>query len=95
MSPLARALSGRTRVLIADEPVAALSPAKKTLVQELLGSLVQTGVLSSIVLATQDMEFARGIATHFLLLHANGHTLMRPEEATRDERWKAFTSHVA
>jgi ABC-type sulfate/molybdate transport systems ATPase subunit len=89
---LARALSGRTRLLIADEPVAALAPARKTLVQELLASLVQTGVLSSIVLATQDIDFARRIATHFLLLRAGGHSLIRREDAAHDEHWRAFAT---
>jgi ABC-type multidrug transport system ATPase subunit len=89
---LARALSGRTRLLIADEPAAALSPAKKALVQELLAMLVRTGALTNIVFATQDMDFAQRIATHFLLLRSGGHTLVRREEAARDEHWKAFAA---
>lgn len=89
---LARALSGRTRLLIADEPVAALAPAKKALVEELLACLVQTGVLTGIVLATQDLDFARRIATHFLLLHSGGHTLVSREEAARNEQCLAFTT---
>ncbi len=48
---LARALSGNARLLIADEPVAALAPAKKVLVEELLGCMVRTGVLGGIVKA--------------------------------------------
>lgn len=92
---LARALSGRTRLLIADEPVAALAPAKKALVEELLVSLVQTGVLAGIVMATQDLDFARRIATRFLLLHRGGHTLVSRDEAARDERFKTFTTKAA
>ncbi len=92
---LARALSGRTRLLIADEPAAALAPGKKALVEELLASLVQTGVLAGIVLATQDLDFARRIATHFLLLHAGGHTLVRREDAAQDEHCRAFTTRAA
>ncbi|MCX6979185.1 MAG: ATP-binding cassette domain-containing protein [Verrucomicrobia bacterium] len=92
---LARALSGHTRVLIADEPAAALAPAKKALVEELLASLVQGGVLTGIVLATQDLDFARRIATRFLLLHHGGHTLVSREAAERDEHFQAFTRKAA
>lgn len=91
---LARALSGYTRLLIADEPVAALAPAKKALVEELLASLVKTGVLTGIVMATQDLDFARRIATHFLLLHDCGHTLVRREDAARNERCQAFATRT-
>lgn len=92
---LARALSGGTRLLLADEPVAALSPAKKALIEELLASLVRTGVLGGIVLATQDLDFARRIATHFLLLRTGGHTLVRREDAAADEHCRAFTTRAA
>jgi len=91
---LARALSGHTRFLIADEPVGALSPAKKALVEELLASLVQTGILTGIVLATQDLDFARRIATHFLLLHGTGHTLLRRDDAEQNEHCLAFTTQT-
>jgi ABC-type methionine transport system ATPase subunit len=87
---LARALSGRTRLLVADEPVAALAPAKKALIRELLVTLVQTGVLCSIVLATQDIDFARRIATHILLLRAGGHTFGCGEDTALDEHCRAF-----
>ncbi|WP_162145236.1 ATP-binding cassette domain-containing protein [Chthoniobacter flavus] len=89
---LARALSGRTRLLVADEPVAALAPAKKALVRELLITLVQTGVLCSIVLATQDIDFARRTATHVLLLRVGGHTFLRCEDAAVDEHCRAFAA---
>lgn len=89
---LARALSGPTRLLIADEPVASLAPGKKALVEELLACLVQTGVLSGIVFATQDLDFARRIATHILLLHGSGHSLFRSEDAAANEHCIAFTT---
>ncbi len=92
---LARALSGPTRLLIADEPVAALAPAKKALVEELLASLVRTGVLTGIVLATQDLDFARRIATHFLILHPGGHTLISREDAARNEHYLAFATRAS
>jgi len=92
---LARALSGPTRLLIADEPVAALAPAKKALVEELLASLVRTGVLTGIVLATQDLDFARRIATHFLILHPGGHTLISRGDAARNEHYLTFASRAS
>jgi len=92
---LARALSGHTRLLIADEPVAALSPAKKATVEELLACLVRTGVLAGIVMATQDLDFAGRIATHFLLLHDSGHTLVRREDASQNEHCLAFTTRAS
>src|SRR5689334_19734392 len=52
---LARALAGEVRVLIADEPFAALSASRRNLVEELLVSLVEFGNLSSVVFATQDL----------------------------------------
>ncbi|MFZ4681249.1 MAG: ATP-binding cassette domain-containing protein [Terrimicrobiaceae bacterium] len=88
---LARALAGPTRLLLADEPVGALAPAKKALVEELLTSLVRTGVLTGLVFATQDLDFARRVATHFLLLHGGGHTLLRREDAAQNEQYQAFT----
>ena len=91
---LARALSGPTRILIADEPVAALAPAKKALIEELLASLVRTRILAGIVLATQDLDFARRIATHFLILHPGGHTLMSREDAARNEHYLSFSTRA-
>jgi ABC-type methionine transport system ATPase subunit len=89
---LARALSGHPRLLIADEPVAALAPAKKALVEEFLASLVGQNALSGIVLATQDVEFAGRVATHYLILESGGHALVRREDATRDPCYKAFVA---
>jgi ABC-type sulfate/molybdate transport systems ATPase subunit len=63
---LARALAGEVRVLIADEPFAALSARRRSLVEELLVSLIEAGNLSSVVFATQDLPFANRVATHFL-----------------------------
>jgi len=89
---LARALSGPTRLLIADEPVASLAPGKKALVEELLVCLVRTGVLSGIIVATQDLDFARRIATHILLLHGSSHSILSTEEAATNEHCMAFTT---
>jgi ABC-type sulfate/molybdate transport systems ATPase subunit len=63
---LARALAGEVRVLIADEPFAALSASRRNLVEELLVSLVEFGNLSGVIFATQDLPFANRVATHFL-----------------------------
>lgn len=93
---LVRALAGRNRLLIADEPAASLAPAKKALVEELLASLIRTGALSSIVLATQDLEFAQRLATHFLVLHADGtSTFLRNDEVAENDRFMAFARRAA
>ena len=63
---LARALAGEVRVLIADEPFAALSARRRGVVEELLVSLIQSGALSVIVFATQDLPFANRVANQFL-----------------------------
>jgi ABC-type branched-subunit amino acid transport system ATPase component len=89
---LARALSGQPRLLIADEPVAALAPAKKALVEEFLAGLVGQNALAGIVMATQDVEFAGRVATHYLILEEGGHALVRREDALRDPCYKAFVS---
>jgi ABC-type sulfate/molybdate transport systems ATPase subunit len=65
---LARALAGEVRVLIADEPFAALSARRRNLVEELLVSLIEAGTLSAMVFATQDLPFANRVATHFLTM---------------------------
>jgi phospholipid/cholesterol/gamma-HCH transport system ATP-binding protein len=65
---LARALAGDVRVLIADEPLAALSARRRDLVEELVVSLIRSGNLSSFVFATQDLPFANRVATHFLVM---------------------------
>lgn len=91
---LARALAGPTRFLIADEPVASLAPAKKALVEELLVCLVRTQVLTGMIVATQDLDFARRIATHFLLLHGSGYSHFRAEDASSNEHCLAFTTRA-
>jgi ABC-type sulfate/molybdate transport systems ATPase subunit len=63
---LARALAGEVRVLIADEPFAALSARRRALIEELLVSLIESGTLSAAVFATQDLPFANRVANHFL-----------------------------
>lgn len=63
---LARALAGEARVLIADEPFAALSPRRRAIVEELLVRLTEAGALSGVVLATQDLALATRLASRFL-----------------------------
>lgn len=65
---LARALSGTTRFLIADEPSAALSPETRARVEDLLSVLVGCGALDGAILCTQDLEFALRVGTRFLFL---------------------------
>jgi len=69
---LARALAGEARVLLADEPLAALSPRRRSLVEELLVALVAVGALSGVIFATQDLAFARRIASHFVVMESSG-----------------------
>jgi ABC-type sulfate/molybdate transport systems ATPase subunit len=65
---LARALAGEARVLIADEPFAALSPKRRALVEELLVRLTEAGALSAVVFATQELTVANRLATQFLMM---------------------------
>ena len=65
---LARALSGTTRFLIADEPAAALSSETRARVEDLLTVLVGRGALDGAILCTQDLEFALRVGTRFLFL---------------------------
>jgi len=65
---LARALSGTTRFLIADEPAAGLSPETRARVEDLLTVLVGCGALDGAILCTQDLEFALRVGTRFLFL---------------------------
>jgi ABC-type sulfate/molybdate transport systems ATPase subunit len=65
---LARALSGTTRFLIADEPAAALSPETRARVEDLLTVLVGQGALDGALLCTQDLEFALRVGSRFLFL---------------------------
>lgn len=65
---LARALSGTTRVLLADEPTAGLSPSLQSRVAELVSTLTERGALDAAVLCTQDIDFALRVGTRFLFL---------------------------
>lgn len=65
---LARALSGSTRILLADEPAAALSFDKRDRIGELIATLVRRGALDCAVIFTQDVEFAIAVGTRFFFL---------------------------
>jgi ABC-type branched-subunit amino acid transport system ATPase component len=67
---LARALSGSTRVLLADDPTAGLSPGLQARVGELLTALIGRGALDAAVLCTQDIDFALRVGTRFLFVHS-------------------------
>lgn len=69
---LARALSGTTRVLVADDPTAGLSPEMQERVGELIATLVKEGALDAAILCTQDVEFALQIGTRFIFLEDPG-----------------------
>ena len=95
---IARALSGATRLLVADEPVSALSPGKKALVEELIVCLVENRLLSAAIVATQDVEFATRIASRFLVLQkAEGRpggrsALMERSEAADNAIFREFNA---
>lgn len=67
---LARALSGDTRLLLADEPIGFLSPRRSLMIEELLATLVESEVLCAAVIATQDIDFAARLADHFLVMQS-------------------------
>ena len=67
---LARALSGSTRVLLADDPTAGLSPSLQARVGELLTVLTGRGAIDAAVLCTQDIDFALRVGTRFLFLRS-------------------------
>ncbi|MDF3035260.1 MAG: transporter ATP-binding protein [Paucimonas sp.] len=57
--------------LLLDEPTLALDLAHQAAMMKLLSDLRGTG--KSIVMATHDLNFAHGFATHALLLNGDGH----------------------
>jgi branched-chain amino acid transport system ATP-binding protein len=67
MLVIARGLMARPRVLLVDEPSAALAPRMVDEVMEVLSSLKKQGL--SIVLVEQNVTAALDIADHFFVLH--------------------------
>jgi ABC-type polar amino acid transport system ATPase subunit len=65
---IARALAVDPRVLLMDEPTAALDPARRAELGTLLRDLVRQG--RTLLVATHDEEFAREFATRVLRLDA-------------------------
>jgi ABC-type polar amino acid transport system ATPase subunit len=61
---IARALAVNPSLLLLDEPTAALDPARRTELRDLLRSLTREG--RTLLVATHDEEFARGCATRVL-----------------------------
>lgn len=82
---LARALAGDKRVLVCDEPTRDLGIDKAFQIDELIASLIRSGVLSAAVVCTQNLETAFRLGTRFLLL-ADGERLGSAEHcASADE----------
>jgi len=77
--------AGCTRVLLADEPVAALDPRHAMLVTELFQSLAHEGVL--VVLVLHDLALAARLSDRLALLSGEGQLLAQgsPDEVL-DER---------
>ncbi|MES2569505.1 MAG: ATP-binding cassette domain-containing protein [Verrucomicrobiota bacterium] len=67
---LARALSGKARIFLGDEPLTGLSSAKKAMIEDLMVTLVGCGALDAAVFFTQDLEFASRVSTRFIFLRA-------------------------
>jgi phospholipid/cholesterol/gamma-HCH transport system ATP-binding protein len=65
---ISRALAAEKRVLLCDEPVAALSPDKRRRIEDLIVALVQRGVLDAAVIFTQSIPTALRLGRHFILL---------------------------
>ena len=65
---LARALAGDKRVLVCDEPTRDLGLDKAFQIDELIASLIHSGVLAAAVICTQNLETAFRLGTRFLLL---------------------------
>jgi polar amino acid transport system ATP-binding protein len=79
---IARAMAMEPSVLLLDEPTAALDPARRKDVSELLRGLAASG--TTLVIATHDIPFARDVATRAGMLDAG--TLTR--EGSVDDAMK-------
>ncbi len=77
---------GTTRVLLADEPVAALDPRHSMLVTDLFRGLAQDGVL--VVLVLHDLALAARLSDHLALLSDQGRVLVQgPQGEVLSEKW--------
>ncbi|WP_019903156.1 branched-chain amino acid ABC transporter ATP-binding protein/permease [Methylobacterium sp. 77] len=76
---IARALAGRPRVLLLDEPAAGLTRADTDRLGELLRRIARCGVV--VVLVEHDMPLVMGISDHILVMDA-GRPIARGDAAT-------------
>ena len=81
---IARAIHFNARVLIMDEPTAALGPEETKKVGELIGELSRQGI--AIILISHDIHDIFELA-HRLAVMKNGRLvgIVRPEDVTKDE----------
>lgn len=86
---LARALAVEARVLLADEPVAALDPYHQLHVMELLAAQARAGV--TVVVVLHDLTLAARFCHHVALAH-QGHlaAIGTPEDVLTAERLRAI-----
>jgi branched-chain amino acid transport system ATP-binding protein len=66
MLSLARALVGRPRLLLLDEPSLGLAPALRQRLAELLAGLIGSGI--GLLLVEQDPDFAKSLCRRSILL---------------------------
>ncbi|HVE93095.1 MAG TPA: ABC transporter ATP-binding protein [Actinomycetota bacterium] len=82
---IARALGGRPRLLLLDEPAAGMNAAEKTTLMRQIRSIRDSGV--TVVLIDHDMRFVMGISDRLLVLdHGESIAEGLPAQVQRDPR---------
>lgn len=91
---IARALMMEPKILLFDEPTAALDPAITAQVAEIINELSQTGI--SQVIVTHEVEFARKVASQFIYME-RGEIIEQGQvdcfENPQTQQFKAYLSH--
>ncbi len=73
---LARAICGAKKILVLDEPVAALDPAATANMYEIIDDLNREDG-TTIIMVSHDVQVATGYATHVLKLTSDGYEIYR------------------
>ena len=80
---IARALAGKPKALLLDEPAAGLVHADTTKLGELIKRIAASGV--SVVLIEHDMNLVMGVSDHIVVLDAGRCIAQGPPEAVRSD----------